>query len=108
MNRRNFLKVLGAAGLAVAVPVALVPSKGNPLLPGRVDSYEDFIVKRIGPVMHDYETQTGIGVAFYRGEERWRHAIRLPTAAWKEFTAEQQEETWKRVERRTYELTKPA
>jgi hypothetical protein len=110
VNRRDFFKVLSAAGLAVAIPAVALGSTGtvtptpNPLLSGQIGRYEGFKVIRMTPLLMDFDHRIGLAVQMTRGEDRWRHAVSLPTAAWKEFTAEQREEVWQLVEHKTYEF----
>lgn len=103
MNRREFFKVLGVAGVVAVVPAALVLPETNPLLPVRMGNYDGFALQRMIRLF-DYDTQIGLGVSLRRGDNRWRHAVRLHTALWEQFTPEQQEETWRFVERATYNV----
>lgn len=98
MNRRDFFKVLGAAGLVAAVPtaaLAVIPeSSFTPTLSG--------YTFRRHTQLSDYETKIGLAAALKMGDDHYRHAIVLSKSAWDEFTPEQREETWRFVEQHTY------
>lgn len=84
MDRRSFLKVLSAAGLVAVAP---------PVLEQIAKQAQAWDVRR-ETRLFDYDTSIGLCVSVTRGDNRYRHAVKLSSAKWEQMTPAEQDEMW--------------
>lgn len=88
MNRRNFLKALGAAGIATVVPLRAIAKELKHTFAELTHDIEHF----------DYGNWIGLRSTGVLGRRRVRHAVKLFTGHWDEMNPLQRKELWARLD----------